>query len=117
MKKTALFLTIVGAMATQGAFAQEQACTTPALMAASQSVQGDVENYANAQAQQGREINEVSAELEEIMSAADVESTLMQHQAELEMMQPGSDHEPSQALCDDMYAMFDRMQDELASRQ
>ncbi|UYF99529.1 MULTISPECIES: hypothetical protein [unclassified Halomonas] len=117
MKKFALFLSLAAALTTQGAFAQSQACSSEALMAANQNVYDQLEAYAANQMQQGKTAEELTADMEAITSAGGVQDVLSRHQDELELMEPGSGHEPSQALCDDMYAMIDDMQAELDARQ
>ncbi|WP_447554247.1 hypothetical protein [Vreelandella sp. EE22] len=117
MKKSAILLSLVGALAAQSAFAQEQACSTEALMAANQNMYDQFEAYTATQMEQGQSIEEVTTSMEQITEAGDAEQVLSRHQAELEMMAPGSDHQPSQALCDDMYTMLDQMQAELDARQ
>lgn len=117
MKKTAIALTLFGILGSQAVWAQQQECSTPALMSASQDIQNQVEAFAHAQEQQGVAIDEVMNEMQQVMVNADVETTLAKHVDELEQMDPGSEHQPSQALCDDMYAMYERMEAEITERQ
>ncbi|WP_447927159.1 hypothetical protein [Vreelandella sp. EE27] len=117
MKKTAILLSLAAALTAQSAFAQNQACSAEALMAANQSMYDQFEAYTANQMDQGRSMEEVTASMEEITAAGNAEEVIERHQGELEMMEPGSDHQPSQALCDDMYTMLDDMQAELDAQQ
>lgn len=117
MKKTAFLLGLTGLLAAPGVFAQDQACSTEALMAANQNLYDQFEAFAANQMEQGKSAEELSASMEEITRAGNAEEVLSRHQAELEMMEPGMDHEPSQALCDDMYTMLDQMQSALDEQQ
>ncbi|MFG6668423.1 hypothetical protein ACGK9R_15125 [Halomonas sp. HNIBRBA4712] len=127
MKKTALFLSLAGALSAQGAFAQStstqsaspqnQACSTEALMAANQNLYDQFEAYTANRMDQGQSVEEITASMDEITEAGNATEVLARHQEELEMMEPGSTHQPSQALCDDMYTMLDQMQVALDARQ
>ncbi|WP_235041195.1 hypothetical protein [Vreelandella profundi] len=116
MKKTVSTLVLLGAFASHAASAQTQECSAEALMTANQEVQIQMAQFAEQRMSSDAQNDDVMAEMERILQNANVNSTINKHADELEMMQPGSNHQPSQALCDDMYAMNDRLSAELQQR-
>ena len=117
MKKTISALVLLGLFVSHAASAQTQECSAEALMTANQEVQIQMAQFAEQRMPSDAQNNDVMAEMESILQNAGVNSTITKHADELEMMEPGSNHQPSQALCDDMYAMNDRLIAELQQRQ
>lgn len=117
VKKTISALVLLGLFVSHAASAQTQECSAEALMTANQEVQIQMAQFAEQRMSSDAQNSDAMAEMESILQNAGVNNTIAKHADELEMMEPGSNHQPSQALCDDMYAMNDRLSAELKQRQ
>ncbi|WP_110668789.1 hypothetical protein [Salinicola halophilus] len=101
--KLALSLVLLSGLSVTSAQANE--CTTDALVQATQRFQSQIVSYGQAHE---NDSDAAERKMMQAMSEAGVNRTFEAHADELKAVTSDPDEEPSQALCDDMYAMFDK---------
>ncbi|WP_110685455.1 hypothetical protein [Salinicola aestuarinus] len=101
-KRLALGLLLLSGAQITGVQAQE--CTTEALVQANHRFQEQIVSYGQAHSE---DPDTAMQNMKQAMEEAHVESTLKAHEDEFQTLEPGSGNKPSQALCDDVFQMFD----------